>query len=146
MNATRYLPPHWSSVDRPAFRDERPRQPRRLRFDDGDDAAVGLLLLPPLAFVLAVALELGGGLPLIIPQQLRRPDPGDPLPQDPHDGRWSASDHGARGGCHQSRRTPFQEPRGCCQRDAGPLTSLDFTSVEASAYGDIAPESKREAC
>lgn len=62
MNATRYLPAHWSSVDRPALRDERPRQPRRLPSDDGDDAAFGLPL-PPLAFVLAVALELGGGPP-----------------------------------------------------------------------------------
>src|SRR5207244_960980 len=71
-------------------------------------AAVGLPV-PPLAFAVAVAVELGGGFLLIagyqarlvamalalfslhgvlVPQQLRRPGSDVSLPQERHDGGW----------------------------------------------------------
>src|SRR5882672_6949638 len=69
------------------------------------------LPLPTLALGLAVIVELGGGLLLVagfrarngaspvfagnrsvIPQQLCRPEPNNPLPQERDDGRWTAPD------------------------------------------------------
>jgi hypothetical protein len=76
-------------------------------------SAVGLPV-PPLAFAVAVGVELGGGLLLIagdgtvliddggvVPQQLRRSESDDSLPQERHAGRWPASDCGLRRGRDQ---------------------------------------------
>jgi putative oxidoreductase len=64
MNATRYFSFRRPSIDRPPVRDEWPRLARRIRSDNGMIGAVGLPA-PLLAFVVAVAVELGGGLLLI---------------------------------------------------------------------------------
>ena len=89
-------------------------------------SAVGLPF-PPLAFAIAVAVELGGGLLLVagyharsvaitlavflasdgafVPQQFRRPEPNDPLPQKRDDGRRAPPDRGLR-----SRRIKHRQP------------------------------------
>jgi hypothetical protein len=101
--------------------------------------AVGLPA-PPLAFAVAVAVELGGGLLLIagfqtrlvasalalfslvtavVPQQLRRSESDDPLPQERDDSRRPASDRRLRRGCDQCRQPPIQGTRGYRARRAG---------------------------
>ena len=108
-------------------------------------AAVGLPA-PPLAFAVAVAVELGGGLLLIagfqnspgrdragtfltgdcgvVPQQLRRSESDDPLPQERDDSRRPASDRRLRRGCDQCRQPPIQGTRGYRARRAGWLIRL----------------------
>src|SRR5271163_189117 len=85
------------------------------------------LPLPPLALALAVVVELGGGLLLVsgfwtrgaatavfpcdradIPQQLCRPEPDDPLPQERDDGRRAAPDRRVWGWGAQHRQPPHQ--------------------------------------
>jgi putative oxidoreductase len=60
-------------------------------------AAVGLPL-PQLAYLVAVVLELGGGLLLLAGYKVR---PVAPFPQERDDGGWPASDHSVRCGGDQ---------------------------------------------
>jgi hypothetical protein len=66
----------------------------------------------------------------LVPRQLRRPEPDDPLPQERHDGGWPHSDR-----CLWRWRAQSRQPLwSCCQGGDGPLTGSAHAEATGAAF------------